>query len=222
MTIEEISYKYENIESKIPLIWKDWEAAGVSLAQDLWDKWDIKNSELIRVISLVGIRVKTSTGKSLNLSDHIDSKFAFAGLYPSVEKIYNVFPESFDGNTHSVVDMSVMFDKRYRYKKKMKDKKRKKEIKEKLYFKSPEAYAKYYVKLALKAASIVPLKEVKLHYGGVRAGHKDTAFRMIKVVDSKTILSAFSLKKIKKYRHISERKVEKPENAIEEIDDIIN
>lgn len=88
LTIEEIVTKYANIEDKIPTVWPTWEEAGVNLAQDIYDKWDIREGELIRVIALMGIRVN-----GLKLYDHINPMFSFTGLYPEMQRSYNIHPD---------------------------------------------------------------------------------------------------------------------------------
>jgi len=92
MTIKEIIEKYSSIEDKIPSVFEDYKKAGYCLAQDLislpnGEMWDISDTELIRVISLIGIK------GGPNLYEHINPMFAFAGLYPERIKSYNVNPE---------------------------------------------------------------------------------------------------------------------------------
>jgi len=89
LTIEEVAAKYANIEDKIPSVWSTWEEAGVNLAQDMYNKWDVSDGELIRVISLMGIMVK-----GMKLYDHINPMFSFTGLYPHVQRTYNIQPDS--------------------------------------------------------------------------------------------------------------------------------
>ena len=80
--------KYGNLEDKIPSVWNTYEAAGVALSWDIVFLFDIKDPELIRVISLIRLNTKT-----LDLTNHIDSKFSFAGLYPTKQKAYNIIPD---------------------------------------------------------------------------------------------------------------------------------
>ena len=92
MTIKEIREKYCDIEDKIPSIFEDYKKAGYSLARDIMslpdDKmWDISDVELIRVISLIGIK------GGPKLYEHINPMYAFAGLYPDRMKTYNVNPK---------------------------------------------------------------------------------------------------------------------------------
>jgi hypothetical protein len=99
MTEKEISEKYADIEDKIPSIWKTYEEAGINLAKDLlengpfsnFEKWGVCDGELIRVISLLMIRVP-----SLDLSGHINQMFAFAGLYPERMKAFNIVPDKLE------------------------------------------------------------------------------------------------------------------------------
>jgi uncharacterized protein YaaN involved in tellurite resistance len=88
LTIEEITEKYKEIENKIPSIWSDYPTAGKELAQDILYHWDIKQGELIRVISLMEIRVR-----GLQITQHIDPHFAFTGLYPEIMKTFEVEPD---------------------------------------------------------------------------------------------------------------------------------
>jgi hypothetical protein len=88
LTEKEISAKYFHIENKIPGTWGSWVEAGVELSQDICMLWDIKDSELIRVISLVSSRVP-----GLNITQHIYAPFSFMGLYPHVQKSYNITPD---------------------------------------------------------------------------------------------------------------------------------
>jgi len=83
LTQNELSIKYSNIESKIPSIWESYEKAGIELAQDLCFTWDVSDSELIRVISLISIRVQ-----GLNLTKHIKQNLEYIGLYPHIQKYY--------------------------------------------------------------------------------------------------------------------------------------
>lgn len=89
----EIVKKYANIEDKIPSIWPDYEKAGIELAQDIAFEWDIKDSELIRVISLIEMRMAGMGKPKFGLSEHIYQPFAFAGLYPERMKTFNIKPE---------------------------------------------------------------------------------------------------------------------------------
>jgi hypothetical protein len=81
LSIEEIRLKYENIEDKIPTIWKSYEEAGRELAQDLFIHWDITEPEIYRVVCLIEMRVL-----GLRITQHLDRRFAYMGLYP--QKIY--------------------------------------------------------------------------------------------------------------------------------------
>lgn len=87
MTIQEIHTKFSNIEEKIPSVFSSYQEAGIQLAQALIDHWDISDNEIIRVIALIGIH------SNIDLSNHIKPMFAFAGLYPTIQKIYNIKPE---------------------------------------------------------------------------------------------------------------------------------
>lgn len=90
LTETELAKKYDNIEDKIPSVWPTYEAAGINLAQDLsFGHWDIKHPELYRVIALVSTRVR-----GLNITQHLDSKFSFMGLYPHTQKTYDIKPET--------------------------------------------------------------------------------------------------------------------------------
>ena len=82
LTVEQVIEKYKNIEEKIPSLFKNYEEAGVNLAQDLCFHWDVTDHELIRIISLLEIRVP-----GLMINQHVDRKFAFAGLYPNIIKM---------------------------------------------------------------------------------------------------------------------------------------
>ncbi len=73
----ELSAKYGGIEDKIPGTWPTYDEAGGELARDIAFLWDIRDNELIRVIALVSIRCP-----GLRISNHIDRRFSFAGLYP--------------------------------------------------------------------------------------------------------------------------------------------
>jgi len=88
LSVLELALKYGSIESKIPSIWPTYETAGIELAQDLLYHWSISHSELIRVIALLETRVV-----GLKLSQHIDNRFAFAGLYPHIMSPLNIKPE---------------------------------------------------------------------------------------------------------------------------------
>lgn len=77
LTEDELAKKYGNIEDKIPSIWSDYESAGKELAYDLCYTWDVSNGELIRVIALICSRVRC-----LHILQHINPRFAVAGLYP--------------------------------------------------------------------------------------------------------------------------------------------
>ncbi len=111
LTEKEISVKYANIESKIPSVWKTYEDAGTNLAQDICFLWDITDGELIRVISLLEMRVK-----GLRINQHINQQFAFAGLYPHVMTSFNVYP---DGTDKKYIElMEKILAKRYEDKRK--------------------------------------------------------------------------------------------------------
>ena len=84
----EIETKYADIEDKIPSIWPDYEQAGIELAQDICMSWNIQDAELIRVISLVQMRVPR-----LNIIQHIDPVWSFRGLYPEKIRKFNIKPE---------------------------------------------------------------------------------------------------------------------------------
>ena len=105
MTEKEISFKYSNIEDKITCMWKSFAEAGEELKKDIIDIYNIKDVELIRVISLIRLRA------NIILDEHIDSKFVFAGLYPEKQKLYDILPEIFDETTgkmiKSLADTSV-------------------------------------------------------------------------------------------------------------------
>lgn len=101
LTLTEIIKKYSNIEDKIPSVWETYEEAGIELAQDLVYTWDIQNTELIRVISLVSGRVK-----GLKITQHIDPMFSFAGLYPEIQKVYNILP---DPPINTITKKKVLF-----------------------------------------------------------------------------------------------------------------
>jgi len=88
LTIQQLKEKYSRIEEKIPSQWKSFEKAGTELAQDICFLWDISDSELIRVIALVEMRAP-----GLKISQHIDNRFAVCGLYPHIQKAYNIEPE---------------------------------------------------------------------------------------------------------------------------------
>jgi hypothetical protein len=92
--IAEIKKKYENIEDKIPSMWPDYEKAAIELAQDVATEWDIKDSEMIRVLALVDMRIAGMGKPSFNLSKHIYAPFAFAGLYPERMKTFNILPDN--------------------------------------------------------------------------------------------------------------------------------
>ena len=88
LTIEEITEKYRNIEDKIPSVWSDYKSAGIELSQDIVFHWNIKSSELIRVIALMEIRIP-----EFHQNQHIDNRFAFAGLYPERMKTFDIKPD---------------------------------------------------------------------------------------------------------------------------------
>jgi hypothetical protein len=92
LTEKEISEKYSNIEDKIPSVWEDFEKAGIELAQDLIDVWDISDAELIRVIALVGIRVRRND-RRIDLSNHVNPMLMYHGLYPEIMKTFKIKPE---------------------------------------------------------------------------------------------------------------------------------
>ena len=87
MTIQEIHTQFSNIEEKIPSVFSSYEEAGTQLAQALIEHWNISDNEIIRVIALIGIHT------NIDLSNHTNSMFAFAGLYPTIQKLYNIKPE---------------------------------------------------------------------------------------------------------------------------------
>lgn len=89
LTEKEISLKYSNIEDKIPSVWPSWEKAGVNLAQDLIYIWDVRDCELYRVIALVSMRVP-----GLRITQHLDPKFAYMGLYPERMKSFDITPDA--------------------------------------------------------------------------------------------------------------------------------
>ena len=93
MIAKEILEKYSNIEDKIPSVWSDYEKAGIELAQDIVFEWDIKDSEMIRVIALIEMRVAGMGRPKFGLSEHIYTPFAFAGLYPERMKVFDEKPE---------------------------------------------------------------------------------------------------------------------------------
>ena len=93
LTRQELEAKYANIESKIPSFWKTWEEAGINLAQDLsFGHWDISEDELYRVISLVSQRVK-----GIKITQHLDPKWAYKGLYPHLMKPFDITPDILEG-----------------------------------------------------------------------------------------------------------------------------
>ena len=94
MTIEQIKNKYENIEDKIPSVWTDYEKAAIELSQDVATEWNIMDVELIRVLSLVDLRIAGMGKPSFNLSKHIYAPFSFAGLYPERMKEFSILPEN--------------------------------------------------------------------------------------------------------------------------------
>ena len=90
LTIPQLRAKYSSIESKIPTVWLTYERAGVELAQDLsFGHWDITDAELYRVITLVELRVP-----GLHITQHLDNRFAFMGLYPHIMKPFDIKPET--------------------------------------------------------------------------------------------------------------------------------
>jgi hypothetical protein len=92
MQIETIKAKYSGIEANIPSVWSDYEQAGIELARDVVDLWDIKDPEMIRVLCLVDLRVAGMGKPSLGLSKHVYAPFSFAGLYPEMQKSHNHYP----------------------------------------------------------------------------------------------------------------------------------
>ncbi len=90
LTIEEIYTKYKNIESKIPSIFKTYELAGIELSKDILFHYNIRNGEIIRVMSIINYSQKIK----FNFSEHIDNKFSFAGLYPHIQKVHNIYPDA--------------------------------------------------------------------------------------------------------------------------------
>jgi hypothetical protein len=94
LTIDQLKEKYSKIEDKIPSVWPNYEKAGIELAQDLsYGHWNIKDPELIRVISLVELEVN-----GLSIAQHIYEPFSFAGLYPHKMKAYDINPEILKNN----------------------------------------------------------------------------------------------------------------------------
>ena len=94
MNIEELKNKYSDIEGKIPSVWPDYEKAAIEISQDFYTEWDIKDSELIRVLSLVDTRIAGMGKPSFNLSKHVHPMFSFAGLYPERMKSFNILPDN--------------------------------------------------------------------------------------------------------------------------------
>lgn len=90
LTVEEITEKYKNIEDKIPSVWKDYESAGIELAQDILYHWDVSDGELIRVIALIELRVARSGKSGFRIAQHINPMYSFAGLYPERMKRFNI------------------------------------------------------------------------------------------------------------------------------------
>lgn len=104
LTRQELEDKYRNIEDKIPSFWKTWEEAGINLAQDLsFGHWDISEDELYRVISLVSQRVK-----GVKITQHLDPKWAYKGLYPHIMKPFDITPDVMEGGFKKG-EMSVFF-----------------------------------------------------------------------------------------------------------------
>ncbi len=93
MTTQELRAKYSGIEEKIPSVWPDYEKAAIELAQDVSTVWDIKDAELIRVLALVDMRIAGMGKPSFNLAKHIYAPFAFAGLYPNIQRSYDITPD---------------------------------------------------------------------------------------------------------------------------------
>lgn len=93
MTETELGKKYKNINTKIPSVWPTFEDAGIELAQEVFMMWNIKNSDLILALSTIDCALAGQGKLGLNLSEHIDSKFAFVGLYPMVQAEYDIKPE---------------------------------------------------------------------------------------------------------------------------------
>ena len=77
----------------IPSVWSDYEKAGIELSQDIVFEWDIKDSEMIRVIALIEMRVAGMGRPKFGLSEHIYTPFAFAGLYPEKMKVFDIKPD---------------------------------------------------------------------------------------------------------------------------------
>lgn len=88
LTIEQLKEKYSQIEDKVPFIWTSYKEAALSLAQDLTFHWDITEPELYRVISLL------SQHSPVDISQHLDQKYAYMGLYPNIQKTHNILPEA--------------------------------------------------------------------------------------------------------------------------------
>jgi|TARA_R110000822_G_scaffold82467_3_gene195080 hypothetical protein len=91
LTRPQLELKYRCIEDKIPSFWATWEEAGINLAQDLsFGHWDITESELYRVITLVSLRVK-----GIKITQHLDPKHAWKGLYPHAMKPFDITPDGY-------------------------------------------------------------------------------------------------------------------------------
>jgi len=85
LSILELREKYKNIEEKIPNIWPNYESVGIELAQDILYHWDITDPILYRTISLV-----SSYCPGLQITQHLDPRFSFMGLYPHIMKKFDV------------------------------------------------------------------------------------------------------------------------------------
>ena len=121
LTIEELEEKYGNIEDKVPSVFKDYNEVSIKMQQDLCCTWDIRNAELYRVISLVGIRTHSGI-----LNKHLDLRFSYIGLYPEIMKPFNILPEKYnkeladkitkDGQKLIRDMLNVIIDNRQKYK----------------------------------------------------------------------------------------------------------
>lgn len=92
LTIEQLVEKYKNIEDKIPSVWKNWFECRKELEYDIVYTWNINNSELYRNISLVGLRTYPTLSTE-SLYSHLDFRFSYMGLYPEIQKSFNIKPE---------------------------------------------------------------------------------------------------------------------------------
>lgn len=121
LTIEELEEKYGNIEDKVPSVFKDYNEVSIKMQQDLCCTWDIRNAELYRVISLVAQYTNDSV-----LYKHLDLRFSYTGLYPHVQKSFNILPEEYDKELADKITkdrqklikdmLNVIIDNRQKYK----------------------------------------------------------------------------------------------------------